>query len=316
MKPGSRTGKSTPSTKRCTIRIETHGNLLRELAEGRAPPPPPTRRRFMYEDDDNNNDDNNGKPEEEDFAFHPLLPPTLPRASMSNTDFQPGPTVSSISDQSTLRSDQDVHVPPSLSEVSPPPPSLSRGLRRRRSMDEDEVSLDEDYEEEAAVLARRTTDGRHSLPPHPTEIDMEVQSRDEHPPDVDMEAPSLHDAPPANPPPNNQVVPRMDPYLEFMYFRYGFTYPPQGPEYLSHDDWKGTLSDEALRSTRALFLDKESVMQVLTPVEFHRHLFHFARSLSNGERPPTSQFDLDVLNVTHLLRARSVVTVTVRWTSH
>ncbi len=198
-------------------------------------------------------------------------------------------------------------------------------------MDEDEISLDEDYEEEAEVLhdEPRTAAIR---PPHPTETDMEAQSRDDRlpdvdmeaqskidappadvglPPDVDMEVPSKIDAPPVDPPPNNQVVPWMDPYLEFMYFRYGFTYPAQGPEYLSHKDWKGTLSDEALRSTRALFLDKESVVQVLTPVEFHRHLFHFAKSLSDGERPPTSLFDLDVLNVTHLLRARSVVTVTV-----
>ncbi len=293
-------------------------HLLMDLAEGRVPPP---RRRRMY-------DDNNEKPEQEDYTFHPLLPPTRLLAPSSNTETRPGPTIPPVSRATTHLSEQNPRTSIKVQEQLPPP-SLSR-FKRKRTMDEDEISLDEDYVEELTVSPDKqqtvTQPARDDVPPD-IDIDMEVQSRedlppdveahsrDDLPPDVDMEARSLVDATPANPlrvddpPPTNQVVPWMDPYLKFMYFRYGFTYPAQGPEYLSHTDWKGTFSNEALRSTRALFLDKESVMQVLTPVEIHRHLFHFARSLSNGERPPTSLFDLDASNVTHLLQAGSVVTV-------
>ncbi len=147
-----------------------------DLAEGRAPPP---RRRRMY-------DDNNEKPEQEDYTFHPLLPPTRLLAPSSNTETRPGPTIPPVSRATTHLSEQNPRTSIKVQEQLPPP-SLSR-FKRKRTMDEDEISLDEDYVEELTVSPDKqqtvTQPARDDVPPD-IDIDMEVQSREDLPPDVE-----------------------------------------------------------------------------------------------------------------------------------
>ena len=107
----------------------------------------------------------------------------------------------------------------------------------------------------------------------------------------------------------NLGIPWYDPFLEYMYFRFGFTYPQEGPDYGDHAQWRGSLTDEELLTIRSHMLDTQS--NLASPPIMRRHLFHFVKMLNSDDGPPASLWDLNPMNHRHLNRVNAPVTVDV-----
>ncbi len=86
------------------------------------------------------------------------------------------------------------------------------------------------------------------------------------------------------------VFPLFDPFLEYLYFRFGFTFPPEGPEYPNIQSWSFPLSDEDFSGMQRCVYDQLTAVEVTD--DLRRHLFHFVTLLSTIEGPPASLWDL------------------------
>ncbi len=105
------------------------------------------------------------------------------------------------------------------------------------------------------------------------------------------------------------VFPLFDPFLEYLYFRFGFTFPPEGPEYPNLQSWSFPLSDEDFSGMRRCVYDQLTAVEVTD--DLRQHLFHFVTLLSTIEGPPASLWDLHPMNGRHLVRANARVSVDV-----
>ncbi|KLO05600.1 hypothetical protein SCHPADRAFT_719738 [Schizopora paradoxa] len=102
-------------------------------------------------------------------------------------------------------------------------------------------------------------------------------------------------------------LPWYDPFLEYMYFRFGFTYPPEGPSYPNLGKWKGDISKAKLSALRKEMLDEYTALEA--PAELRRHLFHFVKFLGYNGNPPASLWDLNPKNDRHLVSSRAMAMV-------
>lgn len=104
-------------------------------------------------------------------------------------------------------------------------------------------------------------------------------------------------------------APMFDPFLDYMFYRYGFIYPPKGPEYQDDATWKGALSDSDLRAMRSDLLDAETPL--FHSDDVHRDFYHFFLALSSTEDPSASLWDLSTSNGSQLVRSDVPVRVEV-----
>lgn len=209
---------------------------------------------------------------------------------MSHVESHPTPTAPSPTTGPTLET---------------PPPTLAARKRKRAisdadsdgvvSLDEnfsDEDSLDEDYCKDPECSQLRAIEGG--------EMSAVIPSQNAPFGAVMPEPPSMTTTTDAI---------QFEPFLEYMYFRYSFTYPPQGLAYASFGGWKGSLSDAGLHMLRGKLLDQETALG--TPDELRRHLFHFVVSLSTNGSPPSSLWDLSPQNDSRLVRSDAKVKVEI-----
>ncbi len=245
----------------------------------------------------------------------PLQPPTHfdcpSRASASVRYSSPRPGCST-GPESREVPDDPPHPPSAQYPSTPPLPPPPRNEPQKRELEnpdvdmDDVVSLDDNYHETDSLQAEIAD-------PLQPEFVEEV-----HPPDVEM-----HDQPvehalvgplqPAMVAPEHldPTTPWFEPFLRYMYFRFGFTYPPvEGSDYSNIDSWKGTLSDADFLALRGKVLDEVTALDD-DAVELHRHLFHFVTLLDSSVGPPAPLCDLSPTNARHVVRTRTQARVAV-----
>ncbi len=129
-------------------------------------------------------------------------------------------------------------------------------------------------------------------------------------PDVEMEesdpTPVAQEAAPG---PAEATRPWFDPFMEYMYFRYGFTFPPEGPPYPNLPSWQAPPAQEVISTLRPKVFDAVSPLDVTE--DLPRHLFHFVELLHTEGGPPASLWDLHPMNERRLVRAGTRVSVDV-----
>ncbi|KLO10305.1 hypothetical protein SCHPADRAFT_892459 [Schizopora paradoxa] len=93
------------------------------------------------------------------------------------------------------------------------------------------------------------------------------------------------------------LLPHYDPLLEHMYFRYGFTYPEEGPPYPDSETWQGSLSDDEFRAliSKVRYLEAE-----FADTSLRRALYHFTEALILQHHPPVALWDLQHQNARRL----------------
>ncbi|KLO04638.1 hypothetical protein SCHPADRAFT_947558 [Schizopora paradoxa] len=100
---------------------------------------------------------------------------------------------------------------------------------------------------------------------------------------------------------------KFEPFLDYIFNRYGFTYPPAGPPYPDDPNWTGHLSDSELRMIRMHVLDPDTPFN--HPEGMTRDLFHFVTALAKDEAPKSSLCDLLRFNTRRIARVNAPVTV-------
>lgn len=99
------------------------------------------------------------------------------------------------------------------------------------------------------------------------------------------------------------------PFLEYLYFRFGFTFPRKGPEYPDISSWSFPLSDEDFNAMRRCVFDQFTAVNVTD--DLRRDLYHFVTLLGTTEGPPASLWDLHPMNERYLVRANVQVKVDI-----
>ncbi len=90
-------------------------------------------------------------------------------------------------------------------------------------------------------------------------------------------------------PPKPAVVLQRPPLLDYMFFRYGFTFPPKA-DYPDHQDWAGDLDDKEFWKLKCILSDPDSPEN---SVSFRRHAFNFVKYVCGAEDiPPHPLLDL------------------------
>ncbi len=105
------------------------------------------------------------------------------------------------------------------------------------------------------------------------------------------------------------MLPWFDPFMEYMYFRYGFTFPPEGPPYLNLPSWQAPPTQEVISTLCPKVFDL--VLPLDVTEDLPQHLFHFVELLHTEGGPPASLWDLHPMNERRLVRAGTCVNVDI-----
>ncbi len=98
-------------------------------------------------------------------------------------------------------------------------------------------------------------------------------------------------------------------FLEYLYLKYGFMFPPEGPLYSNLPSWQAPLPIEVISTLRRKVFDSVSALDVTE--DLPRHVFRFVGLLRTTEGPPASLWDLHPIHERRLVRADAPVYVDV-----
>lgn len=106
--------------------------------------------------------------------------------------------------------------------------------------------------------------------------------------------------------PAPNVLPQFDPFTEYMYFRFGFTHPTDGPPYPDLESWTGALSDAEFNTLLAKLNYRDSAF---ADAELRKAVYHFTLPMIEQVDPPPGLWDLNYQNPRSLVRDAARVTV-------